>query len=65
MTFALRMGAALVSPPKGLDVGQGLLLTSANFIKILLFLVVPLLLAAAYIEANITPQIVLAVYSGG
>jgi uncharacterized membrane protein SpoIIM required for sporulation/ABC-type transport system involved in multi-copper enzyme maturation permease subunit len=65
MTFALRMGAALVSPPKGLDVGQGLLLTSANFIKILLFLVGPLLLAAAYIEANITPQIVLAVYSGG
>jgi len=65
MTFALRMGAALVSPPTGLDIGQGLLLTSANFIKMLIFLVIPMLLVAAYIEANITPQIVLAVYAGG
>jgi uncharacterized membrane protein SpoIIM required for sporulation/ABC-type transport system involved in multi-copper enzyme maturation permease subunit len=63
MTFALRIGAALVSPPKGLDVGQGLILTGANFIKILIFVVVPLLLLAAYIEANITPQIVLALYT--
>jgi uncharacterized membrane protein SpoIIM required for sporulation len=63
MTFAVRIGAALVSPPKGLDVGQGLLLTLANFIKILLFLVLPLLLVAAYIEANLTPQIVLWAYS--
>jgi uncharacterized membrane protein SpoIIM required for sporulation len=64
MTFALRMGAALVAPPKGLDIGQGLTLTSANFIKILIFVVIPLLLVAAFIEANITPQIVLAVYAG-
>lgn len=62
MAFALRMGASLISPPSGLDIGQSLLLTSANFIKILVFLVIPLLLAAAYIEANITPQIVLSVY---
>jgi uncharacterized membrane protein SpoIIM required for sporulation/ABC-type transport system involved in multi-copper enzyme maturation permease subunit len=65
MTFALRIGAGLVSPPKGLDVGQGLLLTGANFIKILVFLVIPLLLVAAFIEANVTPEIVLAVYGGG
>jgi uncharacterized membrane protein SpoIIM required for sporulation/ABC-type transport system involved in multi-copper enzyme maturation permease subunit len=64
LTFALRIGAALVSPPQGLDVGQGFILTLANFIKILIFLVIPLLLLAAYIEANITPQIVLAVYAG-
>jgi uncharacterized membrane protein SpoIIM required for sporulation len=63
MTFALRIGAALVSPPRGLDVGQGLILTSANFVKILIFVVVPLLLIAAYIEANITPQIVMAMYT--
>ncbi|MBI1878638.1 MAG: stage II sporulation protein M [Chloroflexi bacterium] len=64
MTFALRIGAAMVSPPQGLDIGQGLILTSANFVKILVFVVVPLLILAAYIEANITPQIVLAVYAG-
>ncbi|MFC1975389.1 stage II sporulation protein M [Chloroflexota bacterium] len=63
-TFALRVGAALVSPPAGLDVGQGFILTMANFIKVLIFLVIPLLLLAAYIEANVTPQIVLAVYAG-
>jgi uncharacterized membrane protein SpoIIM required for sporulation len=64
MTFALRIGAAMVSPPAGLDIGQGVLLTTANFFKILIFLLIPLLLLAAYIEANITPQIVLAVYAG-
>nr|BAL57557.1 hypothetical conserved protein [uncultured Chloroflexota bacterium] len=64
MTFALRIGAALVSPPEGLDVGQGFLLTCANFIKIFIFVLVPLLLLAAFIEANLTPQVVLAVYSG-
>ena len=64
MTFALRIGAALVSPPTGLDVGQGLILTLANFVKIMLFVVVPMLLVAAFIEANITPRIVLAFYSG-
>jgi uncharacterized membrane protein SpoIIM required for sporulation len=63
MAFALRIGAALVSPPHGLDVGQGLILTLANFIKILIFVIVPLLIVAAYIEANITPQIVVAVYT--
>jgi uncharacterized membrane protein SpoIIM required for sporulation/ABC-type transport system involved in multi-copper enzyme maturation permease subunit len=64
LTFALRIGAALVSPPQGFDVGQGFILTLANFIKILIFLVIPFLLLAAYIEANVTPQIVLAVYAG-
>jgi uncharacterized membrane protein SpoIIM required for sporulation/ABC-type transport system involved in multi-copper enzyme maturation permease subunit len=63
MTLALRIGAALVSPPHELDVGQGLILTVANFTKVMLFLIIPLLLLAAYIEANITPQIVLAVYA--
>jgi uncharacterized membrane protein SpoIIM required for sporulation len=64
MTFALRIGAAMVSPPAGLDIGQGVLLTTANFVKVLIFLVIPLLLLAAFIEANITPQLVLAVYAG-
>ncbi|MCG3212762.1 MAG: hypothetical protein FOGNACKC_06456 [Anaerolineae bacterium] len=62
MAFALRIGAVMMSPPDGLDVGQALLLTLANFVKILVFVIVPLLLLAATIEANITPHIVLAVY---
>jgi uncharacterized membrane protein SpoIIM required for sporulation len=60
--FVLRIGAALVSPPDGFDVGQGLILTVANFVKMFLFVVLPLLLAAAFIEAEITPLIVRWVY---
>jgi uncharacterized membrane protein SpoIIM required for sporulation len=41
-----------------------LLLVLADFCKIFFFLVVPLLLLAAFIEANVTPQIVLALYAG-
>jgi stage II sporulation protein M len=63
ITFTLRIGAALVSPPKGLDVGQGFLFTLANFSKIFLFVVAPLLLAAAFVEAEITPLIVHWVYT--
>lgn len=64
MTFALPIGASLISPPHGLDIGQSMLLTTANFIKVFIFLILPMLLLAAFIEANITPQIVLSVYAG-
>ena len=63
--FALRIGAAFVSPPEGLDVGQGFLLALADFVKVFLLLVLPLLLVAAFVEVTITPQVVLAVYAGG
>jgi uncharacterized membrane protein SpoIIM required for sporulation/ABC-type transport system involved in multi-copper enzyme maturation permease subunit len=65
LTFSLRMGAGLVSPPEGLDIGQGLLLTGANYLKMLIFVIIPMLFIAAFIEANITPRIVVAVYGGG
>ena len=63
-TFTLRIGAALVSPPEALDVGQGFLLTLADFFKVFFFLVIPLLLVSAFIEATITPQVVAWVYGG-
>jgi len=59
------MGASVVSPPKGLTVGEGLLLTLADFLKVFLFLVLPSLLIAAVLEIWVTPQIVLAVYGAG
>ncbi len=64
-TFALRLGAALVSPPAGLDVAQGFLLALADFCKVFLLLVVPLLLIAAVLEVTVTPQVVLAFYGVG
>jgi uncharacterized membrane protein SpoIIM required for sporulation/ABC-type transport system involved in multi-copper enzyme maturation permease subunit len=60
--FALRTGASLVSPPAGLDVGQGLLLSLADFSKVFFLLVVPMLLLAAALEVNLTPQVVLFFY---
>lgn len=63
--FALRIGAALVSPPEGLDVGQGVLLSVADFVKVFVLLVVPMLFVAAFIEGIVTPRIVLAIYGGG
>jgi uncharacterized membrane protein SpoIIM required for sporulation/ABC-type transport system involved in multi-copper enzyme maturation permease subunit len=63
--FALRMGASVISPPKGLTVSEGLLLTLADFLKVFLFLVLPLLLIAAVLEIRVTPQVVLTVYGAG
>ena len=60
--FALRIGASITAPQEGLTVGEGMLAATADFAKVFLFLVVPLLLVAAFVEANITTQIVLWAY---
>lgn len=54
--FSLRLGASLMAPPPGFSLGQSLLLALAEFVKILA-LTIPLLFLAAFVEANITPQI--------
>ena len=46
------------NPPHGLDVGQSLLMSIADYVKIFVFLVIPLLLAAAFVEAHVTPRVV-------
>jgi uncharacterized membrane protein SpoIIM required for sporulation len=60
--FALRVGASIVAPREGLTVGEALVAATADFLKVFLFLVVPLLLIAAFVEANLTTQIVLWAY---
>ncbi len=62
--FALRIGASVTAPREGLTVGEGLVAAVADFVKVFFFLVVPLLLVAAFVEANLTPQIVVWVYGG-
>ena len=62
--FALRIGASITAPREGLTVGEGLIAAMADFLKVFVFLVVPLLLVAAFVEANITPQIVLWAFGG-
>jgi len=60
--FALRLGASVAAPRPGLTVGEGLVVALADLVKVFIFLVVPLLLIAAFVEANLTPQVVLWVY---
>ncbi len=60
--FALRLGASVISPPAGLTAGENLLHALADFCKVFLFLVIPLLFVAAFVEANVTPQVAIWLY---
>jgi uncharacterized membrane protein SpoIIM required for sporulation/ABC-type transport system involved in multi-copper enzyme maturation permease subunit len=60
--FALRLGASVTSLREGLTVGEGLIAAGADFCKAFVFLVVPLLLISAFVEANLTPEIIVWLY---
>jgi uncharacterized membrane protein SpoIIM required for sporulation/ABC-type transport system involved in multi-copper enzyme maturation permease subunit len=60
--FSLRIGATLMSPPHKLDVGSGLLMSIADFVKVFVLVVIPLLLVAAFIEASLTPRLIVALF---
>lgn len=57
----LRMGAVIVTPQVGKSMGEIVLEQLADWLKVFLGLVVPLLAVAAIIEAYITPSILSAV----
>jgi ABC-type transport system involved in multi-copper enzyme maturation permease subunit/uncharacterized membrane protein SpoIIM required for sporulation len=61
---ALRLGAVVTRPPKGLTVGQAWTFTLGDTVKIALGLVIPGLLLGAFIEAFITPQVVIRFLGG-
>jgi uncharacterized membrane protein SpoIIM required for sporulation/ABC-type transport system involved in multi-copper enzyme maturation permease subunit len=62
--LSVRLGAVFMSPPKGMTVGEGWLLALADFIKVFLALIVPLLALAAVIEVHVTPLVVIQVLGG-
>jgi uncharacterized membrane protein SpoIIM required for sporulation len=62
--FALRIGASITAPREGMTVGEGMLAAIADFGKVFIFLVVPLLLLAAAVEAHVTPAIVVWAFGG-
>jgi uncharacterized membrane protein SpoIIM required for sporulation/ABC-type transport system involved in multi-copper enzyme maturation permease subunit len=62
--LAVRLGAVFMSPPKGMTVGEGWLLALADFVKVFLALVVPLLALAAAVEVYVTPLVVIRVLGG-
>ncbi len=60
----LRLGACVLAPPPGKTLGQGWLMALADWAKVSLALVIPLLAAAALMEALVTPRIVQWVFGG-
>jgi uncharacterized membrane protein SpoIIM required for sporulation/ABC-type transport system involved in multi-copper enzyme maturation permease subunit len=62
--LAVRLGAAFMSPTRGMTVGEGWLWALADFVKVFLALVLPLLALAAAIEVHVTPAIVVRVFGG-
>jgi len=56
--LAVRLGAVFMSPPDGMTVGQGWLRALADFFKVFIALVLPLLALAAAVEVHVTPAVV-------
>ena len=61
--MGIRIGAALMSPPKGFTVGQNILWSVAQFFKVWIFVLIPLFLIAGLIEGLVTPLIIQALYA--
>lgn len=59
--IALYMGAALVTPQTGRSMGEVIIELLADWVKIFLGIVVPLLAVAAVIEAYVTPGLLISV----
>jgi len=57
----LYLGARLVTPLEGKSIGETMLLSLAEVLKVFVAICVPLLLLAGLVEANLTPRILLAV----
>jgi uncharacterized membrane protein SpoIIM required for sporulation len=62
--LAVRLGATFMSPEHGVTVGEGWLWALADFIKVFVAFVLPLLALAAAIEVHVTPSIVVWAFGG-
>ena len=60
----LRLGAIMVTPARGLTVGEAWLHALADWSKVMIAFVVPLLLGAAALEVFVTPRLALLAISG-
>ena len=62
---SLRLGAVVTRPPRGMTVGHAWTTTLGQTLQLALGLVIPGLILAAFIEAFITPRVVVAILGGG
>jgi uncharacterized membrane protein SpoIIM required for sporulation/ABC-type transport system involved in multi-copper enzyme maturation permease subunit len=60
----LRLGGTLATPSQGRSIGEALLNALADWFRVMLGLVVPLLLGAAILEVYLTPRIVALLLGG-
>jgi uncharacterized membrane protein SpoIIM required for sporulation/ABC-type transport system involved in multi-copper enzyme maturation permease subunit len=61
----LRLGAVVTRPPRGATVGQAWTLALGDTVRLAVGVVFPGLLLAAFLEAFVTPRILLAIMTGG
>jgi uncharacterized membrane protein SpoIIM required for sporulation len=59
---ALRWHTLVLAPPANRSLSEGFLLAAADFARVMIGLVVPLLLLAALIEAYVTPAVLFRIY---
>ena len=60
--LGIRIGAAVMAPPKGFTVGQNILWSLAQFGKAWLFVILPMFLLAGIVQQLITTRILAALY---
>lgn len=60
----LRLGATLAAPARGRTIGEAWLHALADFARVMLAVIAPLLLAAAVLEVLVTPQVVAYIFGG-
>jgi ABC-type transport system involved in multi-copper enzyme maturation permease subunit len=53
----LRLGITMVTPARGITIGEAWLHSLAEWLRLVLFVVVPLLIGAAFLEVFITPRV--------
>lgn len=61
----LRVGVSFVSPNQRLSIGEGLVISIADWAKITLAVVIPLFLGAAFLEVFVSPQVLIRLLGGG
>jgi uncharacterized membrane protein SpoIIM required for sporulation len=62
MSAALRWHITVIAPPPNKTLGEAFIAASADFGRIFVGLVIPMLFVAAYVEAYITPRVLFAIY---
>ncbi len=61
---ALRWHATIISPPPDRTLSEGFVWAAADYFRLFVGVVLPLLLAAAFVEAYVTPAVMLRVFGG-